>query len=80
MTIRRLAPEQARQLGAAAGAALERLREQLRPVVEAVRAFARHVLEALRRMRRVVEQGRAAGTLPGRPAWQSPYGPPQRRR
>lgn len=79
MTIRRLTPEQARALHAIARHILERLRAALRPLVDAVHAVARQFAEAAHRMRRHAQQARAASTVPGRPAWQTPYGPPQPR-
>lgn len=79
MTIRRLTPEQARALVTLARAVLERITEALRPLVDAVRALGRSLGEALHRMRRHAQQARAARTLPDRPVWQSPYGPPQPR-
>lgn len=75
MRITRLTTEQAR----ATGEALARAGALIRQLLDAFREFARRVLEQVQPLLRLAQQARAAVTVPGRPAWQSPYGPPRRR-
>lgn len=81
MKIFRLTPEQA----AAVSQHLERARAWFRQLCDAFRAMARQIARAavavaefLRRQQAPEPLGVA--TTPRRPAWQSPYGPPQRGR
>ncbi|MBK3630310.1 hypothetical protein JHN59_37055 [Streptomyces sp. MBT49] len=60
--------------------AFERMREQLRPVVEAYAGTVRALADSLRRARLIEDQHGHLVKQSDRPAWLSPYGPPSRRR
>ncbi|WP_435218374.1 hypothetical protein [Streptomyces sp. bgisy034] len=73
MRITRLTPDQARALGEARAHATAILRQM-------ITAFQRLACQAVEALRQVASSFHVARPLPaGRPAWQSPYGPPPRR-
>ncbi|WP_326729006.1 hypothetical protein [Streptomyces phaeochromogenes] len=76
MRITRLTTEQAR----AVGEALARAAAFFRQIIDAFRELTRRLAAALQPLVRLAQPAQAAIEVPGRPAWQSPYGPPSRRR
>ncbi|OII60876.1 hypothetical protein BJP40_08420 [Streptomyces sp. CC53] len=68
-------PKQVRAAAEQVHAALRAWAEAVAPAVRALAEQFARLAEQLREARVVNDQGR-----PARPAWQSPYGPPPRRR
>lgn len=71
------------EANAVAAEMVTRIRVAMKPMAEAALTTLRQLGESIKQMQQQVPELAEAGRSsrrPGRPAWQTPYGPPQRRR
>ncbi len=59
---------------------MQQIREAFRPMAESMIEAFKQLVQAFERLGVTAEAGSAPGRRRDRPAWQSPYGPPRRRR
>ncbi|GGZ80332.1 hypothetical protein ACFOOM_07660 [Streptomyces echinoruber] len=68
------------EVRALAGEMMQRLRDAFRPLVASWAAAMQRLVDAAQHLQATASKGQPVRRRPDRPAWQSPYGPPLKRR